>query len=244
MQKAIDINADLGEGYSFDDRIMPLISSCNIACGGHFGDEKSITEALYLAKKRKVKVGAHPSYPDKEYFGRRILKISREELKASLLTQLRLIQSLCEKNKIELNHIKLHGALYNFAAIDEEVSQAVLNVLKIFDKKIEIYVPYNSALHQSVKDFFPVKFEVFIDRRYNDDGSLVHRSHKDALICEPEEAWKQLFQMYSKGKVTSIHGKEIAVVADTFCIHGDNENAVSILEYIHSKIKRNKIPLR
>ncbi|MEX2350146.1 MAG: LamB/YcsF family protein, partial [Flavobacteriaceae bacterium] len=122
MQKAIDINADLGEGCGFDNRIMPLISSCNIACGGHFGDEDSITEALQLAKKHKVKVGAHPSYPDRENFGRKILKISKEKLKDSLLTQLRLIQSICDKNEIELNHVILHGALYKFDTIEKEVS--------------------------------------------------------------------------------------------------------------------------
>lgn len=243
MQKAIDINADLGEGYGFDERIMPLITSCNIACGGHFGDEKSITDALYLAKKNKVKVGAHPSYPDRENFGRKILKTSGQELIDSLLSQLRLMDSLCKKNDVALNHVKLHGALYNVAAIDEEVSRAVLEALLIFDKKMEIYVPYGSVLHHLVKSDFPVKFEAFIDRRYNDDGSLVHRSHQDALITNPETAWLQMFQIYNNSTVTSIQGKEITLQANTFCIHGDHENAVKILEHIHSELKRNKIRL-
>tara|TARA_R110000850_G_scaffold150497_1_gene273175 strand:- start:67435 stop:68169 length:735 start_codon:yes stop_codon:yes gene_type:complete len=243
MQKAIDINADLGEGYCHDDSIMPLISSCNIACGGHYGDENSIIKALHLAKKYKVKVGAHPSYPDREGFGRKTLNISGQELIDSLLSQLRLMDSLCEKNDVVLNHVKLHGALYNVATIDEEVSRAVLEALLIFDKKIEIYVPYHSVLHHLVKGTFPVKFEAFIDRRYNDDGNLVHRSHQNALIRDPKTAWKQLFQIYKNSSVTSVQGKEIVVHAGTFCIHGDQENAVEILEYIHTELKRNKIRL-
>lgn len=243
MQKTIDINADLGEGFGFDDRLMPLITSCNIACGGHYGDEKSMTETLHLAKKYTVKVGAHPSYPDKENFGRKILKTSRHELLDSLLSQLRLMNSLCQKNSIALNHMKLHGALYNVAAIDPDVSRMVLEALQILDKKIEIYVPYDSVFHHQIKTLFPVKLEAFIDRRYNDDGSLVHRSHKDAIINDPEAAWKQLFQIYKNNSVTSIQGKEIAIHAGTFCIHGDHENAVQILEYIHSELKNNKIKL-
>lgn len=243
MQKTIDINADLGEGFGFDENIMPLISSCNIACGGHYGDEQSIIRALHLAKKYKVKVGAHPSYPDLENFGRKIMKIPLPELIDSLLSQLRLMQTLCKENNITLHHIKLHGALYNVAAIDEKVADGVLETLQIFDNKIEIYVPYDSVLHHIVKRFFPLKFEAFIDRRYSGDGTLVNRSHKDAIIRDPNSAWEQLFQIYKNSSVASVQGKEIVMRADTFCIHGDNENAVEFLKYIHSKLKNNKIRL-
>ncbi|MEX2350105.1 MAG: LamB/YcsF family protein, partial [Flavobacteriaceae bacterium] len=123
-------------------------------------------------------------------------------------------------------------------------SETVLEVLVFFDTKIEIYLPFNSVLLHMAKEIYPVKFEVFIDRRYGDDGTLVHRNHKEALILDPDKAWKQLFQMYSRNTVTSIHGNEIVIEADTFCIHGDNKNAVYILEHIHSEMSKNNISLQ
>jgi UPF0271 protein len=229
----IDINCDLGEGMGNDAQLMPFLGSCNIACGGHFGNINTMTKAIKLAKEHGVNVGAHPSFPDKENFGRKLMKISRLELQEALHQQVMSFQNLCHKLDVEMHHIKLHGALYNLAANDAEIAAVVLNVFAAVHADIKIYVPYNSAIAILADDYFPIVYEAFADRRYNHDLSLVSRDKVGAVITDKELAWQQVSCIINQGKVKTIEGQMVVIKAGTFCVHGDQENALDIVQYLH-----------
>lgn len=240
---SIDINADLGEGAGQDHVIMPLISSCNIACGGHIGDEESIDKAISLAKYHHVKVGAHPSYPDKQHFGRRAMDISTEELERNLTDQLTFFYKIAKKNKQDVYHIKAHGALYNRIAKDEKTAKTYLSAISKLGIRAKLYVPYDSVIHQLAKSKFECQFEAFIDRAYNDDLSLVGRNQPGALHETPEKAWGQLHEIATQKHVSTISSSKVKIHADTFCIHGDHPNAPRILDYIHQNLSKHKLEL-
>lgn len=243
IEHIIDINCDLGEGIGNDPLIMPFISSCSIACGGHFGNEDTIRTAIQLAKKHRVKVGAHPSFLDQENFGRKILKLKNNELSEDIFQQILFFQSICETEDIKINHIKLHGALYNLAAKDVPTADAVLEGIIQTNIQSELYVPYNSVLAKKAEKYFPLVYEAFIDRGYNNDLSLVPRNQRRALITSPEIAWQQFYNMVTKSELTTISNKKRTIIASTFCIHGDNLSSVKILHYIHSKMEIQSISL-
>lgn len=232
----MDINADLGEGAGNDEQIMPLITSCNIACGGHFGDKSSIRQTIRLAQKHQVKVGAHWSYPDRQHFGRKEVDISTEKLSHSLSEQLNLFLQVCKEEGVKMNHIKAHGALYTSGSNREDQLEAMLRVLEDLDFKPKLYVQEDSLLHQQAAKHFPIALEAFIDRRYANGKGLVARSSPQALIQEPQEAWEQFQSIAFQQKVTDIHNQEHHLKADTLCIHGDQAAAVEILEYIHQQL--------
>jgi UPF0271 protein len=230
--RAIDINCDLGEGMGNDAQLMPYLDSCNIACGGHYGDVQSMSETLLLAKKHGVKVGAHPSYPDKENFGRQVLSLQPETLQQSLFQQISNFKQLCQKYEIEMHHIKLHGALYNQVVGDAELASMVLNVFAAIAPEIKIYVPHQSVIALLAEDYFQVVYEAFIDRCYHSDLTLVSRSQDNAVIKDSNIAWQQLEQMLKHGTVPSIEGQNTTIKADTFCVHGDEDNAINLLKHI------------
>lgn len=242
--RSIDINCDLGEGMKNDADLMPYISSCNLACGGHFGTIETIRTTIKLAKKHKVKVGAHPSYPDKDNFGRKPLNISSNELEKSISTQLRDFLNVCAEEEIIPNHIKLHGALYNAAATDESTAKTIASILQKLNLSLPIYTPNNSLLAKELNGSILVVPEAFLDRMYQADGNLVNRKKENALINSPELAWKQLKQMYFDREVTSVLGTKIPMNAKTFCIHGDGENTFEIAQFIYLKLKEQGINLR
>ena len=239
----IDINADLGEGSGNDATIMPYISSCNIACGGHYGTDESMRETIRLAKDHQVSVGAHPSFPDTDYFGRKLLTLTKDELTETIFNQLLHFYAVCETESMPIHHIKLHGALYNYAAIDAPTADAVVDAIVATKVRPKLYLPYNSVLHRKAENLIPLVFEAFIDRRYTNDLQLVSRTHSEAIIISPQEAWEQLWRMISENKVTTKHGDELTIQASTFCIHGDHEGSVHILKHIHSKLQEHKINL-
>jgi UPF0271 protein len=243
MLNRIDINADLGEGSPYDAILMPLISSCSIACGGHFGNEKTMRAAVQLAKKHKVKIGAHPSFPDMENFGRKVLPMTANELSESVFHQLNSFLSVCESEEVFVHHIKLHGALYNYAAIDAPTADAVLEGILATQMRPKLYVPYGSVLAKKAENLLPLEFEAFIDRRYNDDLSLVSRTEQDAVICTSEGAWHQLKLMIENKEVETKQKSNKSIIASTFCIHSDTSNAVEILSYIRLKLKQLDIDL-
>lgn len=243
MKHSIDINADLGEGMGFDEALMPYISSCSIACGGHFGTEETMRQTVLLAMKYKVKIGAHPSFPDKDNFGRKVLTITKHELSESVYFQLLHFFAICETEETTIHHIKLHGALYNYAAIDAATADAVVEAIIATEVRPKLYVPYGSVLHRKAENLLPLEFEAFLDRRYQDDGQLVKRSELNAIIESPEDAWEQLQNMIFNREVMAVSGQTIPMTANTFCIHGDHLNAVSIAKYIHAKLKEHHISL-
>lgn len=244
MVKTIDINCDLGEGIGNDSSLMPLISSCSIACGGHYGDEATIHKTLLLAKKFNVKVGAHPSFPDKPNFGRVPLSMTSEALTETIVGQVKMFEKACKELAMPIHHVKLHGALYNLAVIDTAVAKAVIAALKNCKFKAALYVPPHSVIGNLAKSDFELIYEAFIDRRYNPDLTLVSRTFNEkAIITNPEDAWMQLKNMIFNKKVLTSDGSFQAIEATTFCLHGDHPQAVELLKYIHKQLQINSITI-
>ncbi len=240
----IDINCDLGEGIGNDILLMSLISSCNIACGGHTGDAKSMRETLILAKKYGVKIGAHPSFPDKENFGRKVLNIDSDVLTKSIYNQICNLKIEADKLRLKIHHVKPHGALYNLAVKDRQTAKAIINAIKKTNLDICLYAPFNSALtNKALDENIPVIYEAFMDRRYNNDLTLVSRQFSNAVIDKPKEVFEQLFNIALHQKVVSIKNEEIKIKAETYCIHGDNKNAINILKNLYIWCKKKHITI-
>lgn len=223
----IDINCDTGEGIGNDEALMPFITSANVACGYHAGNETTMRTTILLAKSYGVHAGAHPSFPDKENFGRTEMPVTPQELYHFVAKQLRLFGKIAEECGVPFHHVKPHGALYNMAAREVQLAEAFAFAVKDFDPHLIVYGLSNSYLvSEAVRFGLPALHEVFADRTYRDDGSLTPRSQPDALIEDEEAAVKQVLQMVVKKTVTTVSGNEIAMQADTVCLHGDGRNAV------------------
>ncbi|WP_282118053.1 5-oxoprolinase subunit PxpA [Maribacter aquivivus] len=241
----IDINCDVGEGVGNEEALFPLISSCNIACGGHAGSKKSIVFCLGLAKKFNVKVGAHPSYPDRENFGRVSMNISSDALIQSIKEQLQLFMSLCNQIDVQLHHIKPHGALYNDIAKDELVAKMFLTGIEEFKKDVVLYVPYGSVIQKlALENGFKVLVEAFADRNYNTDLSLVSRKEGNALITDGKEVLNHLLTMYKENEVKTVSGDKIPIIANTYCIHGDTPSALQILAYLSNELPHHNLLIK
>lgn len=236
QKQGVNINCDLGEGMANDHLLMPMLFSCNIACGGHYGDENTVRETIKLAQKYGVRCGAHPSYPDRENFGRKDMELTPNELISSLKHQVHLFQKIAAEENCEFHHIKLHGALYNRVANDLEIGEVVLNAFEDLPKSILLYVPSRSDFARLAKKKFTVCEEAFIDRTYQEDLSLTPRTLADALIKDPVAAWQQLRQILYDKRVNSTTNKIVTLDATTFCLHGDSENSLEILTYITDKL--------
>jgi len=229
----------MGEGIGNDEAIMPFISSANIACGFHAGDDISMNKTILLAKKHGVAVGAHPSFFDRENFGRTEMQLSLNEIYDLVQKQIKLIKSIAAKHDVKLQHVKPHGALYNMSAKDVTIANAIALAVRDYDTNL-ILVGLSGS--QSVKEAFQLglktKNEVFADRTYQDDGSLTPRSQPNALINDVAQAVEQTVQMIDKKEVTTISGKKIPVVAETICIHSDGEYAVEFAKAINKSLTR------
>lgn len=229
----LDLNCDLGEGMGNDALLMPFLGSCNIACGGHAGNSLSMRQSILLAKKFGVKVGAHPSFPDKINFGRVLIQIEEKELYQSILDQIQEFKIICEGLKIKMHHIKAHGALYNHAARDPKTAALIVRLIKTNFPDSYLYCPPKSEIFErAVDENLPVKVELFADRTYQDDLSLLPRSLPKALLTTPSEVLDQVKNIVNEGGIRSNTGKFIPVKGDTLCIHGDNPNALEILKSI------------
>ena len=236
--KSIDINCDLGEGMATDKHIMSFISSCNIACGGHYGDEKSVRTALQLALSHGVKAGAHPSFEDKENFGRLFMDVSRSRFRESVTQQMHLFTQTAQQVGVELHHIKMHGALYHATAYREDFSDWLVEWMKDFYSETVLYVPPGSLLEKKcVKNKIPYMREAFADRYYDTQGKLVARSMPNALITDYKVAAQQIAVLVKEQKVTSIEGVSNRLEADTICLHGDNLGLTTSLEYLVKELK-------
>jgi UPF0271 protein len=241
--KYIHINCDLGEGGDRDAELMPMISACNIACGGHAGTVKTMRETVHLALQNEVEIGAHPSYPDKENFGRSSLTMSSENLKQSIVAQILSLKQIVEAEGGELVHVKPHGALYNDAAKDEKVARIVIDSVLEFDQDLSLYVPLNSVISHLAKGKIKLMFEAFADRNYSENYQLVSRQDPGALITEKEAVFDHLYSMFSMGQITTITGEKISCKATTFCVHSDTPNSVEILQFIHQKFAEENIKI-
>lgn len=241
----IDINCDVGEGIGNEVQLMPFMSSCNIACGGHAGDQGSMLEVAKLAKKFSVKVGAHPSYPDPENFGRVSMKIQNSRLVESIQNQMSSFESILKEQDIVLNHIKAHGALYNDIRRDSDLARTFLKSIDGFKDTALLYVPYGSAIEKEAHmRGFSTKREAFADRNYNLDLSLVPRQRVDAVITSPEEVLENLLRMVKEKHILTKEGIKVYIHADTFCIHGDTPSAFEILNYLSTELPKVKIHIK
>ena len=244
MKQWVDLNCDLGEGCITDEAIMPFISSANIACGYHAGDVDTIKQTLALAKLNNVAIGAHPSYPDRANFGRKEMDLPVQEIKSLVIEQVQLVQSLAAAMGLSLHHVKPHGALYNKAAKDEETAIAIAEAVYAIDPSLILFGLANSESGKAAKNLGLAFYnEVFADRTYTDQGQLTPRTEVNAMITTDEEAIRQVLQMLQEETVTSTNGKKIPIQADTICIHGDGEHAVSFAQHINSIILASNIQI-
>ncbi len=228
MELSVDLNADLGEGAGHDDELLALISSANIACGVHAGDAEMMRAAMLAARKNGITIGAHPGFDDRENFGRREMKLSEEELFTLVFSQVNSFQEAGYSLGMKPRHVKPHGALYNMAARDQEMADVVARAIQAVDPKLILFAPSASALARAAESYeLSIACEVFADRNYLPDGSLVPRTHPQALLHDPEEAADRVVRMLRDGKVRAIDGTDVDVRADTICVHGDTPDAVT-----------------
>ena len=238
----LDINADVGEGIGNENELFPFISSCNIACGGHAGDYKTMLSTVRLAKQNKINIGAHPSFEDRNNFGRKILKVEKKELLNSLVNQVESLQDILKKEEMTLNHIKAHGALYNLSAFDKDSAEVIIELAKKF--KTKLFVPYSTLISKMAKEQGIETYnELFIDRNYNSDLTLVSRGNSNALINDSEIIFQNINKIINDKIITSIDKKNISVEFDTLCIHGDSPNAIELIKDVHFKLKNTGIKI-
>ncbi len=225
----IDLNADLGEGCEFDVELMSIVSSCNIACGGHAGDTRSMAATVDLAVANEVAIGAHPAYPDRSGFGRTSHFQSGEELHKSLINQLDILHEVVRTAGSSLTHVKPHGALYNDAAGDRSLAKIVVQAVQHVCNNAAIIGPPNSELERvAAEENMAFIAEAFVDRAYLSDGSLVPRSEPNAVHSDMNTITTQAITLATKHMLTAENGDVLAVPADTLCIHGDTANAAEI----------------
>lgn len=244
MTDFIHINCDLGEGGQFDGQLMPLISACNIACGGHAGNLETMHRTVRLAMEHQVEIGAHPSYPDRKNFGRSSIEMSEKDLSLAVEGQVLSLKQVAESEGGKLTHVKAHGALYNDAAKDENIARAFLKGLEDFDEDFVLYAPVNSKLAKLAMGKFEVYFEAFADRNYHADYSLVSRKNEGALITEKEAVFEHVFSVVNEGKIRCLSGEKIELKASTFCLHSDTPSSVEILTYLHKRFAEKGIGIK
>ncbi|MFT3748610.1 MAG: 5-oxoprolinase subunit PxpA [Agriterribacter sp.] len=240
----IDLNCDMGEGMNTDEAIMPYISSANIACGAHAGDEETIKRTIALCLRHKVAIGAHPGFADKKNFGRTAVKLSPQILYDLFSAQVLLVKKIAAQMGAVLHHVKPHGALYNIAAADKIYAQTILKAVKDIDAALIFYGLSNSYMTKEAKALnIKAASEVFADRTYQDNGTLTPRTMSNALITDTSEAVKQAIQLVTENKVTSVTGKTVFVNTDTICLHGDGVHADIFAKIIFENLKQKGISI-
>ncbi len=233
----IDLNADLGEGAAGENEILGLVSSASIACGFHAGDPASISASILAARDAGVAVGAHPSLADRENFGRVEMPITPNEIFALVAYQVGAFQAIATSLGVRPNHVKPHGALYNMAVRDRALSDAIAHAILAVDSSLFLFAPEGSALAQAGTAIgLPIAREVFADRNYMPDGTLVPRSRPDALLHDAEEAAARVLRMLREEVVSAIDGSDVAVHADTICLHGDSPEAVAFAKKLRAEL--------
>jgi UPF0271 protein len=243
--KFIDLNCDLGEGYSGDGELMQIVSSANIACGGHAGDEATMAATIVLAHKNGVAIGAHPSYRDRENFGRISVDISHTEIMELVAEQIVKLKWIADRLDAAVSHVKPHGALYNQAADDPVIASAIVKAVYEADSSLTLFGLAGSILLDEGRNAgIRVVGETFADRRYTYNGRLAPRSMSGAVIDDPLIAAEQALKIALGQPITTIDGNDIIIDAETICIHGDGVNAVSTARTIRTYLEKNSIEVR
>ena len=227
----------MGEGTGNEALLLPFIHSANIACGYHAGNNETMEQVIQLCLQHNVHIGAHPSYPDRENFGRTTMQISGEEVYQLVIAQLQKINTIAKINGSKLYHVKPHGALYNTAAKNVETAKAIATAVKDFDASL-IYFGLSGSVMTAEASKIGLKVfnEVFADRTYQKDGSLTPRDQPNALLIDREAVQFQVKKIIQENKVFAVSGEEIILKADTICIHGDGEHAVEFAKIIYQTV--------
>lgn len=237
----IRLNCDMGESFGVwkmgeDEKIMPYIDMANLACGFHASDALTMSKAVKLAKTHNVTIGAHPSYQDLIGFGRRSILCSLEEIKSIVLYQLGALSAFCKAQGTSVSYVKPHGALYNDMMRDENIFKAILNAISSFDKNIRLMILSSSKNeeYEYTAKLYSIEliYEVFADRNYNDDGSLVSRANENAVVKDELEVASRVANLKDKGFINSINGQKLFLKTDTICVHGDGENALEFIKLL------------
>ncbi len=242
MSYFVDLNCDLGESFGAytigqDEEILKYITSANIACGYHAGDDVTMEKTILLAKKYGVAVGAHPSFFDRENFGRQEQNLPPQEIYQLVQKQIKILKSVASKHDVRLTHVKPHGALYNMSAKDATVARTIALAVKEYDPELILFgLSGSHSINEAQKLGLKTRSEVFADRTYRDDGSLTARKESHALIEDVAKAVEQVLQFIQKHTVTATSGKEIQVLAETICIHGDGEHAIKFAQAINEAL--------
>lgn len=245
----IDLNCDLGESFGAyrmgrDDEVIEYISSANVGCGFHAGDPCEMDRIVKLAKQKNVSVGAHPGFPDLMGFGRRDMKITPAEAKAYLKYQIGALNAFCVSNGTKLAHVKPHGALYNMAAKDMNLALALAEAVYEVDPQLIFLGLSGSKMLEAAKQVgLPYASEVFADRAYNADGSLVARGTPGAVIHDVDECVRRIVGMVKNNVVTAITGEEIQLKPQSICVHGDNAEAVDFVRNIRENLTKEGIEI-
>ncbi len=243
MQKYVDLNSDIGESFGnyklgMDDKVLKYVTSANVACGFHAGDPLVMEKTVGLAAKSGVQVGAHPGYPDLMGFGRRKLNATPAEVKAYVKYQVGALAAFAISKGMRLQHIKAHGAMYNMAAVDYNLARSIAEAVYEVDKDIILLALAGSQMVKAAKDIgLKVAEEVFADRAYNEDGTLVARSKPGSMIEDEGLAIKRVIGMVNEGKVQTITGRTIDINANSVCVHGDNPKAVDFVKKIRREMQ-------
>ncbi len=243
----VNLNCDLGESFGaytigLDSEVIPLISSANIACGYHAGDPCVMRKTVELCKSNSVSIGAHPGFPDLMGFGRRNINASSREVEDYVTYQIGALDAFCRSNGARLTHVKPHGALYNMAGKDEKLAKAIVSAVYNYDKSIVLLALSGSKMiEQAELAGLKAAREVFADRAYESDGSLVARTKPGAMITNEDEAVSRVVKMITQGKVTAIDSSEIDIQADSVCVHGDGAKALEFVQKLNNAFKENNI---
>ena len=246
----IDLNCDMGEGYGAwrmgdDVALLEHVTSANIACGFHAGDPGTIARTVKAAVARGVAVGAHPSLPDLQGFGRREMKVSAAEVYDLVVYQVGAVAAFAAASGSSLRHVKVHGALYNMAARDEALSQALCRAVHDVDASLVFYALAGSVTERVARELgVPVACEVFADRSYQDDGTLTPRSAPGAMITDVEQSIAQVRRMVGEGLVRAQSGRDVPLHADTVCVHGDQPGAVEFAVKLRAALQADGITVR
>ncbi|MGN1480354.1 LamB/YcsF family protein [Porcipelethomonas sp.] len=248
--KTIDLNCDLGESFGMykignDSEVIKNITSANIACGFHASDPSVMNKTVKLASDAGVHIGAHPGFPDLQGFGRRNMNISPSEIRDMIVYQLGALEAFCRVHNTKLCHVKPHGALYNMAVKDKDIAEAVVQAIEEFDSELKLLAPFGSQM-TSAAEKLGIRYacEVFADRAYEEDGTLVPRSRPGSMITDSDTAVKRVMRMITENKVRTVTGKDIFIKADSVCVHGDSEKALLFTQQLCHAFEENNIELK
>ncbi len=246
----IDLNCDMGESFGvyelgYDAQAMPYVTSINVACGFHAADPDNMAKTVALAKQQGVAVGAHPGYPDLVGFGRRSLALTPDEVKNSVIYQIGALQAFCQAAGIKLQHVKVHGALYNNAEKDLTIATAIAEAIKAVDPALYMLCLANSQMGVAAKQAkLPYVEEAFADRAYTDEGSLVSRKIAGSVIHDIDQVVSRVIRMVKDKTVVSISGSIVPIQAQTICVHGDTPGAVAMVKAIRQALDREQVTLQ